>query len=156
MNAPKSGAKGFALSILPTREELDKAINADGFCEPKKCWHFVAISFLMDRLDPGENHRVRIDGGHVKINYRGWRYVADTPRHVKRSLMLFDAKRYQEVYIRQYTLRFRRSTKIIPPSRERQDQINAARLKRIAAGGDEKQRRYPNLRKRIEGFSGIV
>lgn len=70
--------------------------------------------------------------------------------------MLFDLKRYEEVRVRSYTLRFRRTTKVISVTRERQDQINAARLKRIAAGGDEKKRKYPNLRARVAGFSGVV
>jgi hypothetical protein len=40
------------------------------------------------RDEPGAPHHVRVDAGHIKTNYRGWRYIADTPRHVKRSLML--------------------------------------------------------------------
>lgn len=154
--APKAGVSGFSLSVLPTRDCLDKAIDQDGFCDPRKCWHFVAISALMERLEPGAKHHVRVDAGHIKLNYRGWRYVADTPRHVKRSLMLFDLKRYDEVYIREYKVRFRRTTKIVPVSRERQDQINAARELRIAAGGGERKHKYPNMRKRIEGFSSVV
>lgn len=153
---PKAGIKGFSLSVLPSRDALDKAINYDGFCDPRKCWHFVAISALMERMEPGEQHHVRVDAGHIKLNYRGWRYVADSPRHVKRSLMLFDLKRYDEVYIREYKLRFRRTTRIVPISRERQDQINALRRERVALGGDERKRKYPNMRKRIEGFSGVV
>jgi hypothetical protein len=154
--APNAGAKGFSLAVMPTRQALDKAIDQNGFCDPRKCWHFVAINALMERLEPEAKHHVRVDAGHIKTNYRGWRYIADTPRHVKRGLMLFDLRRYDEVYIRQYTLRFRRTTKIIPISRDRQDQINLARAKRIAAGGDEHKRNYPDLHKRVEGFSGIV
>jgi len=153
---PKEGTKGFLLEVLPNREHLDKAIEANGFCHPQKCWHRMAVYSLMERLAPGENHHVRVDAGHIKVNYKGWRYISDAPSHVKRSLMLFDAKRYDEVYIRRYKLRFRRSTKIIPVSRERQDQINAARKERIAAGGDEHRRNYQDLRKRVEGFSVIV
>ena len=111
-------------------------------------------SHVMSEIDPGENHHVRVDAGHVRINYQGWRYIADAPRHVKRSLMLFDKKLYEQVHIRAYTLRFRRTTKIVAIPRERQDQINAARKERAAAGYAD--RRYPNLRKRVEGFSGIV
>ena len=153
--APKIGAKGFALSVLPSTDQLDVAIAANGKCNPTECWHYVAINVLMDRLAPSEKHHVRVDGGHIKLNYRGWRYVADTPRHVKRSLMLFDMGRYNDVYVRRYTLRFRRTTKIIKITKERQDQINTARVTRIAAGSDEPKRIY-NLRARVEGFSGIV
>lgn len=156
--APKAGTKGFLLSVLPSRDALDEAITANGFCDPTDCWHYVAISALMEELQPGARHHVRVDAGHVKLIYRGWRYIADTPRHVKHSLMLFDKKRYSEVRVREYNLRFRRTTKIQIVSERRRDEINTARKARIAAGGDE-QRRYkgrPSLRKRIEGFSGIV
>src|SRR5215510_4464889 len=112
VETPKAGTKGFSLAVMPTRECLNESINSDGFCDPRKCWHFVAINALMERLEPSAKHYVKVDAGHIKLNYRGWRYAADTPRHVKRSLMLFDLKRYDEVHIRQYTLRFRRTTKI--------------------------------------------
>ena len=153
---PKAGVKGFLMTVNPNREALDEAISYNGFCDPRKCWHFVAISAEMEQLEPGAKHFVRVDAGHIKVNYRGWRYLADVPRHVKRGLLLFDRKLYDQVYIRQYKLRFHRTTKIIPISQERQDQINADRVKRIAAGGDEHKRKYPNMRKRVEGFSGIV
>lgn len=157
-NVPRAGTKGFLLTVFPSREALDEAISANGFCNPTDCWHYVAISTEMEQLAPGDRHHVRIDGGHVKLNYRGWRYIADTPRHVKHSLMLFDLKRYTEVRVREYNLRFRRTTKIVKVSEERQEQINTARIARIAAGGDERKRYKgrPTLRKRIEGFSGIV
>lgn len=153
---PKEGTKGFQLKVLPTRECLNKAIDSDGFCHPKLCWHFVGINVLMDKLEPEAKHHVRVDAGHVKLNYRGWRYVADTPRHVKISLMLFDKKQYDKVYIRQYTLHFRRTTKIEPYTSERKDQINAARARRIAENRDTYPPPPVSLRKRVEGFSSIV
>lgn len=153
---PRAGIKGFPLDVLPTKDCLDKAIASNGFCSPGKCWHFVAISKLLERLEPGAIHHVRVDAGHVKLNYRGWRYVADTPRHVKRSLMLFDKKRYDEVYIRQYSLRFRRTTKIEPYTKERKAQIDAARERRIAEGRDHYPPPPVSLRKRVEGFSSVV
>ena len=154
---PKVGTKGFQLkAVLPTKDCLDEAIASNGFCSPRKCWHFVAINKLMDRLEPGTKHHVRVDAGHIKLNYKGWRYVADTPRHVKRSLMLFDKKRYNEVYVRPYTLHFRRTTKILPYTKERQKQIDAAREKRIVEGRDNYQSPPVSLRKRVEGFSSIV
>jgi hypothetical protein len=116
----------------------------------------MAIFDLMEKLAPGENHHIRVDAGHVRLNHRGWRYIADVPRHVKLSLMLFDARRFNEVRVRTYKLRFKRTTKIRPISRERQDQVNAARKDRIAAGGNEHRRGYPNLHKRVVGFSMLV
>lgn len=152
----KVGAKGFTLAVLPNKDQLDEAISQNGRCSPTECWHYVAIAKLMEEMAPGERHHVRVDAGHVKLNYRGWRYIADTPRHVKRSLMLFDKGRYDEVYVREYQLRFRRTTKIKAANTKRKAQINAARRARIAAGSDEPRRNYQNLRARIEGFSGIV
>jgi hypothetical protein len=155
-SAPAAGTRGFAMTVIPSRECLLKSIDDNGFCDPTKCWHKVAISAVMAVWAPNEKSKVRVDAGHIKVNYRGWRYVANTPLHVKRSLLLFDKKRYDEVRIRPYTLRFQRNTKIVAVTRERRDQINANRTARIAAGGDERKRNYPNMRKRVEGFSGIV
>lgn len=152
---PAAGTKGFVLAVTPDRKALEAAIEQNGFCEPKKCWHFVAISALMERMQPGAIHHVRIDGAHVKLNYRGWRYIADVPLHVKRTVLYFDKGMYDRVHARPYKLRFRRTTKIIPISRERQDQVNAARKERAAAGRPDRKD-YPNMRKRVEGLSGIV
>lgn len=144
------------LKVLPTRDCLQKAIDANGFCGPKECWHFVAINKLMERWEPKARHHVRVDAGHIKLNYRGWRYVADTPRHVKHSLMLFDKKLYDNVYIRRYSLRFRRTTKILEYTKARKAQIDAARDRRIAEDRDHYPRPPKSLRARVEGFSGIV
>lgn len=155
---PKSGAKGFGISVMPSRDALDRAISDNGQCEPRRCWHKLGIAEGMVALDPDFNLKsLRLDAGHVKLRYKGWRYVADTPRHVKRSLMLFDLGRYGELYIRQYRLRFRRTTKIIPVTRERLKQIYAAQDKRRSEGR-EKPYQPPviGLRRRVEGFSGIV
>jgi len=153
---PKAGARNFSITVVPTRDALNKAIELNGYCDPTKCWHFVAIFAVLELLEPGARHMVKVDAGHVKVNYCGYKYIADTPVFVKRSLMLFDLGRYDEVVVRRYILRFRRLYKITKMTRERKDQINAARNARIAAGSDERQRRYSCIRKRVEGFSGIV
>ena len=152
---PAAGTKGFVLSVNPDKQALEAAIEQNGFCEPRKCWHFIAVSALMERMTPGENHGVRIDGAHVKLRYRGWRYIADMPLHVKRTILYFDRGMYDRVHARPYKLRFRRTTKIIAIPRARQDQINAARKSRAAAGKPDRTD-YPSLRKRVEGLSGIV
>ena len=152
---PAAGAKSFCFTVSPDRSALDAAIEQNGFCEPKKCWHFVAISALIEQMEPGANHHVRVDGAHIRLNYRGWRYIADVPLHVKRTILYFDRGMYDRVHARSYKLRFRRTTKIIPISRARQDQVNAARKERAAAGRPDRTN-YPSLRKRVEGLSGIV
>jgi|SRR6187397_2104958 hypothetical protein len=150
---PRAGTKGFMLTVVPTRTALEDAIGENGFCHPKKCWHRMALYSIMQGLDPNGNHHIRVDAGHIKLNYKGYHYVADTPLHVKRSLMLFDAQRYDEVRIRAYNLRFRRTTKVRSPTRERQDQVNEARRERRAQGIPA---RTYNLRARVAGFSGVV
>jgi hypothetical protein len=155
--APVAGTKGFAMAVMPERKYLDKAIENQGFCNPSKCWHKVAIASIVDAWGPVNSPHIRVDAGHVKLNYRGWRYIADTPLHVKRSLMLFDKKRYDEVHIREYTLRFRRTTKVIRVSRERQDAINASRSARIRAGSNERKKYSgPTMRDRVVGHSSVV
>lgn len=146
------------IDVTPNREALDVAIANNGACSPTDCWHYVEINRVMEEMAPGERHHIRVDAGHVKLNYRGYRYIADVPLSVKRSLMRFDQKLYDEVTCRKYKLRFRRTSKIVKSSAERKAAINQARKDRIAAGADE-PRRYkgkPTLRTRIEGFSGIV
>jgi hypothetical protein len=152
--APKPGATGFAMSVTPCQECLNKAVAEGAFCRPDKCWHKLEIASTLNRWDPTGKHHVRVDAGHIKFNLWGWRYVADSPRHVKRTLLLFDKKRYDEIRIRNYTLRCRRTTRIMPLTDERKEQINQARYKRIAAGKPD--RSYPSMRDRVVGFSGIV
>lgn len=153
---PKEGTKGFGLEVLPARECLNEAIAMNGQCKPQKCWHYVAINKLMDRLAPGAIHHVRVDAGHVKLNYKGWRYIADQPRQVKLSLMRFDAGLFEQIRARQYTLEFRRTTKILPFTKKRKGQIYAAKERRIAEGRDSYPAPTVTLRKRVEGFSSVV
>jgi hypothetical protein len=147
----------LVLSVTTTHDDLNAAIKLNGKCTPDRCMHKVAIARTLFALDPdgGGTHKVRIDGGHIKFNLHGYRYKADTPRAVKRSLMFFDAEKYDVLHTQTYKVVARKTTKIIPISPERQAQINEARRKRIAKGSDEPHRSY-NLRKRIEGFSGSV
>jgi hypothetical protein len=153
---PKGPPKAFRLKVTPDREHLNKAIEANGVCDPKKCWHRMGVYDQMEQLEPGANHHIHVDAGHTQLHFQGWHYIADMPRHVKLSMLLFDAKQFDKVRVRSYVLNFRRVRKVIKVPRERQDQINAARRERIAAGGDEYRRGYPNLRKRVVGFSSIV
>jgi hypothetical protein len=145
------------LTITTSHDDLNAAIKLDGKCTPDRCYHKIAISRTLFAIDPdgGGTHRVRIDGGHIKFNYQGSRWVADTPKAVKRSLMLFDKGKYDSVHVQTYKIYAHRTTKIVPIKPERQAQINQARRERIANGSDEPHRVY-NLRRRIEGFSGSV
>lgn len=153
---PKKGISGFAMEVSPKQEFLDKAIASGAHCDPRNCWQHLEVASILQAWDPNGNHHVRVDAGHVKFNLWGWRYTADTPRTVKRGFMLFDLKRYEEIRIRPYKLRCRRSTKILPYTKERQAQINSARAVRVKEGRDNYTRPPVSLRKRVEGFSSIV
>lgn len=155
--APRKGAMTFSMEVMPEQKYLDKAIEQNGFCDPKRCWHKLAIACIAEKWGSDTNPHIRVDAGTVKMNYEGYRYVALQPRHVKRSMLLFDKKRYDLVHIRPYRLLFRRTTKIIPVPAERQEQINEARRNRIVEGRPDKKRpAYPTMHKRVEGFSAIV
>lgn len=155
--APTIGTKGFAMLVMPSRDHLEAAIADNGFCHPSKCWHKVAIFAILLAWFPGARaNDVKVDAGHIKLNYRGWRYIADTPRHVKRSLMLFDAKRYDEVHVREYTLRFRRTTKIVSATAAQRKQFSDRYFERIAGGWVPPKSGNPSLKKRVAGFSSIV
>jgi hypothetical protein len=42
--APKPGATGFAMSVTPCQECLNKAVAEGAFCRPDKCWHKLEIA----------------------------------------------------------------------------------------------------------------
>jgi hypothetical protein len=156
-NKPKLGIKKFGMSVTPDMDQLQAAIAANGQCQPKDCWHKVAIAAILASWSATSQElaSIRVDAGHIKLNFQGWRYVSDTPMHVKRSLMLFDVRRYSEVRIREYILRFRRTTKIQPQTVTRLKQIKMNnRTWRAANPGYNPP--PASLRKRVEGFSSIV
>lgn len=155
--APKAGAKGFGIAVTPDRDHLEQAIAANGQCKPKDCWHKVAIAAILAAWGAtgAELASIKVDAGHVKLRFRGWRYVADTPAHVKRSLILFDAEKYDDLRIREYNLRFRRTTKI--------KEMTAERKKKIRKYNHEWRKNNPDyvpppatMRQRVGGFSTIV
>jgi len=116
-----------------------------------RCMEKLAIASALMVLFPEEtNHHVRIDAGHIKFNVDGWRWIANTPKIASRALIDFDHKR--PVKPHRYRVSAQRTTKIKPNPHERQDQINAARRRRIAAGVPDKNYTAQSLRKRIIGF----
>lgn len=154
---PISGSKGFAMAVMPDRDHLQAAIADNGNCHPSKCWHKVAIfAILLAWFPEARANDVKLDAGHIKLNYRGWRYIADTPRHVKRSLMLFDVGLYDQVHVREYMLRFRRTTKIVAASAAKRKEFSDRYFARRDAGWTPPVSGTPNLRKRVAGFSSIV
>jgi hypothetical protein len=154
---PKAGSKGFGMAVTPDRDHLDVAITANGQCKPKDCWHRVAIASILSAwgATSRELASIKVDAGHIKLQFGGWRYTADTPSHVKRSLMLFDSRHYSDLRIREYNLRFRRARKIQTASLERKKKV---RLNNRAWRKNNPDYMPPpaSLRSRIEGHSSIV
>jgi hypothetical protein len=119
-----------------------------------QCMEKVAIARTLMNQFRGKSDaelRVRVDAGHIRFNLRGCRWLADTPKIAKVSLIKFDRK--ETVKPHSYVVVARRVSKIKTRSRERQNQINAARRARIRAGKPDKLYNRKTLRKRIVGFA---
>jgi hypothetical protein len=131
------------------------------------CMEKVAIERKLRKLDPrGGDHKVRIDGGQIRFNLGGYKWVAPTPKTAKVSLILFDRERKararaerqgqafrSKVQSHNYRIEAIRGNKIRPLTRERQEQINEARRRRAAAGKPDKKK-Y-DLRYRVEGLGTV-
>lgn len=136
--------------------EFDVAVIAEdiesGECRlAHRCMEKLAVARALNDVFPDEtSHHVRIDAGHIRFNADGHRWIANTPKIARRALIEFDHKR--PVRPHSYKLTAQRTTKILPNPRKRQDQINTARRKRIAAGVPDKTYTAQSLRKRIIGF----
>jgi hypothetical protein len=132
-----------------------------------KCMHKVAIERALRNRDPkGGDHRVRVDGSDVKFNLRGHRWHGNLPRKAKLKLLQFDKERNarekaeregidfkSKVEPHGYTLEMVKGGAIQPFTRERQEQINAARRRRIAAGKPDNK--HYDLRHRVQGLGTV-
>jgi hypothetical protein len=140
----------------------------DGCRDASKCMERVSITrALLEKYDVSPHEtRVRIDAGHTKFNFKGYRWQADTSKVQKNALIRFDdlitklkrqrvpAEKIEKMVldaIPDHSWKFKamKGTKIIPPTKARQEQVNQRRRERIAAG--EKPKHY-TLRKRVIGF----
>jgi hypothetical protein len=135
-------------------------------CDPHACMYKVSITRGLHALFPNENHRVRIDAGHITFIHDSHHYQAKTPRLVASNLKKLDAslrcrdcKRLAGFCPRHNTSAHTWKCEAVkghkvkvyrPHTRERQDQINAARRARVAAG---KPDRIYRLRQRVVGFA---
>jgi hypothetical protein len=129
--------------------------------------HKIAIERELRNLDPkGGDHKVRIDAGDIRFNFQGYRYRAHVPRVAKLALIQFDkerktraraerqgAKFVSKVEPHRYRVEAVKGAKIQPFTRERQEQINEARRRRVAEGRPDKQK-Y-DLRYRVEGLGTV-
>jgi len=137
----------------------------EGEClKATKCMVRVAVERKLRLLDPSmPNHHSRVDAGHIRFNYKGHRWSADTHRSAKVGLITFDiedrakrkAKRAGTPFKSKVTpftfpVVATRGAKLVKATRERKDQINAARDRRQAAG--QKPKHY-TLHQRVAGFA---
>jgi hypothetical protein len=129
-----------------------------------RCMHKVAIERALRVKDPrGGDHKVRIDGGNFRFTLRGYKWRGMTPIKVKQTLVMFDKERKKRakaeaageafmsaVKPHAYRLEAQRGEKVQAFTRERMDQVNAARNRRRAEGRPDKSK-Y-DLRHRVEGL----
>ena len=132
-----------------------------------RCMEKVAIERALRKMDPsGGDHHVRIDGGDIRFNLAGHKWHAPTPKVAKRALIAFDRERKRrslaekrgeifESKVQPHSYRFEatKREKIQRMTRERQEQINAARRKRQAEGRPDKK--TYDLRYRVEGLGSV-
>ena len=132
-----------------------------------KCMHKIAIERALRKLDPtGGDHRTRLDGQLVKFRLDGYHYHSILPKLAKMNLMQFDKEKkariraerdgvkfVSKVEPHSYRLEAVRGAKIQPFTRERMEQIYAARNRRAAEGRPDK-RKY-DIRFRIEGLGPV-
>jgi hypothetical protein len=151
----------FSVSVLKSD------INGGACMLISKCMHKIAIERALRKLDPrGGDHRTRVDGGNVKFNLRGYHWIAFAPKKLKTSLIVFDKEKrararaerdgvefVSKVVPHTYRVEAHRTSKIEPFTRERQEQVNEARRRRIAAGKPDK-RNY-DIRHRVEGMGAV-
>lgn len=143
---------------LTIRVETEQEDIDEGACGLiKKCMEKLAIArALVQQLDlkaaATAKLHVRVDGGHVRFNYNGYRWVANTPAKAKNALIRFDRdKRLARPH--SYTLVATRTTKVVPFTRERQEQINDARIKRARLGLADKVYIAPTIHQRVVGYA---
>jgi hypothetical protein len=147
-------------SVHVSQRDID-----EGEClDANKCMVRVANERKLRVMDPSmPNHHSRVDAGHIRFNLDGHRWSADTHRSAKAALITFDledrarrkAKRAGKPFkssVTPFTFAVvaTRGAKLEKASRERKDQINAAREARQAAG--QKPKHY-TLHKRVAGFA---
>jgi hypothetical protein len=156
------------VETLSFRVHVQQRDIDDGKCMlVAKCMHKVAVERALRDLDPkGGDHKVRIDAQICKFNFQGYRYHALVPKPAKLNLLQFDKERkararadrdgvkfVSKVRPHSYRLEAQKGTKIQPFTRERQEQVNEARRRRVAAGKPDKPK-Y-DLRYRVEGLGTV-
>ena len=96
---------------------------------------------------------MKVDGGKVRFIYDGYRWRAPTPMVAKDALILFDKKKRHLIKPHRYKLKAERGSKVLPLTRERKDQINEARQRRLAEGRPDKVHDAKTVHQRVVGLA---
>lgn len=159
----------LSLSIEVIQSDIDHAVCRD----PGSCMEKVAIARALDKLDPGKDHKVRIEAGVVKFIFKGWRWRAWTPQKARLNLLQFDseetlrlrAEKAGTVFVSRviephgYKLVAERTTKIEkrkPFTAEELARHQKNRKLREAKTGISDTVRYSKWRKRLAGMTANV
>lgn len=135
----------------------DKDICDGKACDPLHCMHKVAITRAIAKQFnlPEDEYRklhVKVANTGIRFNLNGYRWSAIMPNRAMNNLILFDDQEKRHlVKPHSYTITATRGSKVIPFTRERQEQINAARRERARAGRPDKTYTAPTIRQRIVG-----
>jgi hypothetical protein len=172
----KKKSEPFKRTVLKiafnVKTELSDILSIEGCRKVEKCMERIAITrALLDTWGiPGHTSRVKIDAGTINFNKDEYRWEAKTPRIPKKYLILYDKiisrmrkqkKSVEEIKAEltakipphEYKVIAIRGTKIIKPSRERQNQINEARRVRERRRKEEgRPVTHYTLRDRVIGF----
>lgn len=147
------------VTTLKIRVETKQEDIDEGECKLiTKCMEKIAIArALTSQLGlkkPEEISKlhVRVDGGHIKFNYNGYRWVANTPTKAKNALIRFDRDK-SLVRPHSFTIVAARTTKVLPFTNERREQVNQARADRARRGVPDKVYEAPTIHRRVVGYA---
>jgi hypothetical protein len=142
--------------VNTTQRDID-----DGECRSTiKCMERIAniratTEYLgLDRAKINALH-MKVDAGTIRFNYDGYRWEAKTPRKAKDALIVYDDPKKGKAFVKphRYTVVAHRTSKVVPFTRERQDQINAARERRRKAGKPDRTYVGHNIHERVVGYA---
>lgn len=122
-----------------------------------KCMEKLALTRgLIEQLgikpDKVRHIHAKVDAGHMRFNYDGYRWSADTPRTPRNALIKFDEDK-RLVRPHRYSAVFVRGAKIAKMTEERKEQINEARERRALEGRPDKVYKDPTIHKRVVGYA---
>lgn len=153
MVAKKRVRRWIKALIETTQQDID-----EGECGLiTKCMEKLAVVRALTKLLKLKDHEitklhVRVDGGHIKFNYNGYRWVANTPTKAKNALIRFDRDKGL-VRPHTFTINAERKSKVVPFTQERREQINEARTDRARRGLPDKAYTAPTIHERVVGFA---